>query len=75
MLSSYGLQRAVPDRVRGRVLSFDYAAVTLATTISTIVAGGFAVTVGPVASLYVMIGVVAVTGGLWLVWTRPLRRP
>jgi predicted MFS family arabinose efflux permease len=75
MLSSYGLQRAVPDRVRGRVLSFDYAAVTLATTLSTIVAGGLAVTAGAVATLYVMIGVVAVTGGLWLVWTRPLRRP
>lgn len=75
MLSSWGLQRAVPDQVRGRVLSFDYAAVTLATTISTIVAGGLAVTAGAVATLYVMIGVVALTGGLWLVWTRPLRRP
>lgn len=74
MLSSYGLQRAVPDRMRGRVLSFDYAAVTLATTLSTILAGILAVTVGAVVTLYVMISIVAVTGGLWLLWTRPLRR-
>lgn len=74
MLSSYGLQRATPDRVRGRVMSFDFAAVTMATTLSTILAGVLAVTVGPVTTLYVMIGLVALTGGLWLAWTRPLRR-
>jgi predicted MFS family arabinose efflux permease len=74
MLSSYGLQRSVPDRVRGRVLSFDYAAVTLATTVSTLVAGGLAVTVGPVVTLYVMMAMVALSGGAWLLWTRPLRR-
>jgi len=74
MLSSYGLQRSVPDRIRGRVLSFDYAAVTLTTTVSTLVAGALAVTVGPVATLYVMMALVALSGGAWLVWTRPLRR-
>ena len=74
MLSSYGLQRSVPDRVRGRVLSFDYAAVTLATTLSTLIAGWLAVTVGAVATLYVMMAMVAVSGGAWLLWTRPLRR-
>jgi predicted MFS family arabinose efflux permease len=74
MLSSYGLQRSVPDRIRGRVLSFDYAAVTLTTTVSTLVAGALAVTGGPVVTLYVMMGLVALSGGAWLVWTRPLRR-
>lgn len=73
MLSSYGLQRSVPDRIRGRVLSFDYAAVTLTTTVSTLVAGGVAATFGPVVTLYVMMGLVAVSGGAWLLWTRPLR--
>ena len=72
-LSSFGLQRAVPDALRGRVLGFDYASVTMATTISTIVAGLLAATLGPNTALYVMIGIVGVTGGLWLLWTRPLR--
>jgi predicted MFS family arabinose efflux permease len=74
MLSSYGLQRSVPDRIRGRVLSFDYAAVTLTTTVSTLVAGALAATLGPVVTLYVMMAMVAVSGGAWLLWTRPLRR-
>lgn len=74
MLSSYGLQRSVPDRIRGRVLSFDYAAVTLTTTLSTLVAGGLAATFGPVVTLYVMMAMVALSGGAWLFWTRPLRR-
>ncbi len=74
MLSSYGLQRSVPDRIRGRVLSFDYAAVTFTTTISTLVAGALAATFGPVVTLYVMMAMVALSGGAWLLWTRPLRR-
>lgn len=74
MLSSYGLQRSVPDRIRGRVLSFDYAAVTLTTTVSTLVAGALAATFGPVVTLYVMMAMVALSGGAWLLWTRPLRR-
>ena len=74
MLSSYGLQRSVPDRIRGRVLSFDYAAVTLTTTVSTLIAGGLATAFGPVVTLYVMMAMVAVSGGAWLLWTRPLRK-
>ena len=49
MLSSYGLQRATPDAVRGRVLSIDFALVTMATTpLDQLLAGVLAVTVGPV---------------------------
>ena len=72
-LSSFGLQRAVPDVMRGRVLGIDYASVTMATTLSTIVAGVLAASLGPGPALYAMIGSVGVTGGLWLLWTRPLR--
>jgi MFS family permease len=73
-LSSYGLQVAVPDRLRGRVFSFDYALVLLATTLSTIVAGVLAESMGPIATLYVLVAAVAVAGLAWLFWTRPLRR-
>ncbi len=36
-LSSYGLQRIVPDRIRGRIFSFDFAMITLTFTISALV--------------------------------------
>jgi MFS family permease len=73
-LSSYGLQRATPDAVRGRVLSIDFALVTATTATSQLLAGGLATVFGPVQTLYVMVSIVVVTGGLWLLWTRPLRR-
>lgn len=73
-LSSYGLQRLVPDEIRGRVFSFDYALVLAATTASTLVAGLLAPAVGPTAALYVIIGLASLSGLTWLVWTRPLRR-
>src|SRR6266508_3337785 len=38
-LSSYGLQRAAPDAIRGRVFSFDYGLLTLTIALSTLVAG------------------------------------
>src|SRR3972149_1464317 len=47
MLSSLGLQRAVPDAIRGRVFSADYALVTLAVAVSTLVAGAVASAAGP----------------------------
>lgn len=75
MLSSYALQRSTPDAIRGRVLSMDFALVTATTAASQLVAGALATVVGPVETLYVMVAIVAVTGGLWLLWTRPLRRP
>lgn len=50
------------------------AAVTLTATVSTLVAGGLAATFGPVVTLYVMMALVALSGGTWLLWTRPLRR-
>ena len=74
-LSSYALQRSTPDAVRGRVLSVDFALVTAVTAASQLLAGGLATVVGPVETLYVMVAIVALTGGAWLVWTRPLRRP
>jgi MFS family permease len=38
-LSSYGLQRIVPDRIRGRVFAFDQALITLTLAISSLITG------------------------------------
>jgi MFS family permease len=74
MLSGYALQRSTPDAVRGRVLSIDFALVTLTTAVSQLIAGALATVAGPTETLYVMVTIVALTGGAWLIWTRPLRR-
>jgi MFS family permease len=74
MLSSYGLQRAVPDAIRGRIFSFDYAMATLAVTLSTLAAGYLTGPLGPQRTLYVLIGLVVATGAVWLAWSRPLLR-
>ena len=73
MLSSYGLQRASPDRVRGRVLSADFGLALAISSVSTLLAGYLAGTIGPLPTLYVMLAIMAATVGLWLLWTRPIR--
>jgi predicted MFS family arabinose efflux permease len=74
-LSSLGLQRAVPDEIRGRVFSFDYAMALVSITASTLVAGILTGPLGPTATLYVLLALVAVSGAAWLAWSRPLLRP
>ncbi|CAN5457587.1 MFS transporter [soil metagenome] len=74
MLSSFGLQRAAPDRVRGRVMSVDFGLVMLTSSISTILAAWLAGVVGPVAAMYVMLGCMVVAAAAWLLYTRPLHR-
>jgi len=73
-LSSFGLQRASPDRIRGRVLSVDFGLALATSSISTLLAGWLAVEIGPLPTLYVMLALMVVTVGLWLIWTRPIRR-
>jgi MFS family permease len=73
MLSSYGLQRATPDRVRGRVLSVDFGLVMLTSSLSTLAAGWLAASIGPIATLYVMLGLVAASAWVWWLWSRPAR--
>lgn len=41
-LSSYGLQRVVPDHIRGRIFAFDAALITLTLTVSSLVTGWLA---------------------------------
>jgi MFS family permease len=72
-LSSYGLQVAVPDRLRGRVFSVDLTLATLGVTLSQLLAGVLSdvVPVRPLAS-----GFGAVTlayAGVWAWATRRVR--
>ena len=72
-ISSYGLQREVPDWIRGRVFSADYGFVTLTMSLSSLVAGVAADRFGAVpatigtASLALVFAVVwgALTWRLW----------
>jgi MFS family permease len=73
-LSSFGLQRATPDRVRGRVFAVDFGLALAISSISTLTAGWLAGTIGPLPTLYVMLGAMAVTVAVWLWWTGPVRR-
>lgn len=76
MLSTYGLQRASPDEIRGRVFSFDYGLVTMTIAASTLLAGALAEMLAPPLAVWVMVTLVAVCGGLWVLFSRPLaRRP
>jgi MFS family permease len=70
-LSTYGLQRIVPDRIRGRVFAFDFAFVTASITISNLVAGWSSERFGPRAT---MVGLAAVAASYAIVWWTATRR-
>ena len=72
-LSTYGLQRIVPDRIRGRVFSFDFALVTLTLAISSAVAAWTADHFGPRPAAVGM-GTLALAWALaWWLATRTIR--
>lgn len=74
MLSSYGLQRLVPDRIRGRIFAFDLALITLTFAISSILTGVAAHVFGvkPVTIVLGAIGIVYAV--VWTVLTTDVRR-
>lgn len=75
-LSSYGLQRAAPDAIRGRVFSFDYGLVTLTMTLSTLVAGFLAERFSPAVTTWTVVGLAAIAAVGWIAFARPVwRRP
>ena len=74
MLSTFGLQRATPDAIRGRVFSFDYGLVTLTISISTILAGMLSESLAPQAAVWTMVALLAVAGSGWLWFSTPARR-
>lgn len=73
-LSTYGLQKLVPDRIRGRVFAFDVALITLTLTISSLVAGITAEAWGPRSAMAVFAGVALVFAAVWWTATRKVRR-
>jgi predicted MFS family arabinose efflux permease len=69
-LSTYGLQRSTPDRIRGRIFSFDYGLVTLTIALSTLVAGFVAEAVPPRFAVWTMVGLIALAGTAWVLFAR-----
>jgi MFS family permease len=74
-LSTLGLQRAVPDAIRGRVFSFDYGLVTLAIALSTLLAGVLADIAPPQLAVWVMVALIAIAGSAWVLYARPAWAP
>jgi predicted MFS family arabinose efflux permease len=76
-LSSYGLQRASPDAIRGRVFSFDYGLVTITIALSTLVAGTLAERLPPAITVWTMVALAGTAACGWLWIARPIlrRRP
>ncbi|HET6381518.1 MAG TPA: MFS transporter [candidate division Zixibacteria bacterium] len=74
MLSSYGLQRASPDHIRGRVFSFDYGLVTLTIALSTLLTGLLAERLPPGVATWSIVGLAALAAAGWLLLARPALR-
>lgn len=73
-LSTYGLQRAAPDAIRGRVFSFDYGLVTLTITFSFLIAGILAERFSPAVTTWTIVGLAATAAVGWIVFARPVWR-
>jgi MFS family permease len=73
-LSSYGLQRIVPDRIRGRIFAFDGALITATFAVSSVATWFLADRFGarPVATGLGLVGLAY--AGVWTWLTTDLRR-
>jgi MFS family permease len=74
MLSSYGLQKIVPDHIRGRIFAFDGMLVTLTFGSSSILTGWLAEVWGPQTTAFAMGAVAAGWGAVWMWLTTDVRR-
>jgi MFS family permease len=73
-LSSYGLQRVVPDRIRGRIFAVDGMLVTLTFGASSILTGWLADAIGAPATAFAM-GAIAFGWAIaWTLLTGDVRR-
>jgi MFS family permease len=72
-LSTYGLQAATPDFIRGRVFAADFALVTLSVSVSFLAAGALAEVTGPRVPTLMLAGVACAWGLTYLALTRRLR--
>jgi MFS family permease len=74
MLSTFALQRIVPDRIRGRVFAFDFGLVTLSLSCSILLAG-WAAEHFPVQVVVAILAAVALAYAVvWSILTTPVRR-
>jgi MFS family permease len=73
-LSSYGLQRLVPDRIRGRVFAFDFTLITLSLAVSALVTAWAADRFGARPTVAVLGGVAVLWAGIWTWLTTSVRR-
>ena len=74
MLSSYGLQRLVPDHIRGRIFSVDFALITLSLGVSSLVASTLSDQIGPRGAVTIVGGIALAWAGIWWLLTRAVRR-
>ncbi|MDQ4005287.1 MAG: MFS transporter, partial [Actinomycetota bacterium] len=73
-LSTYGLQRIVPDRIRGRVFSFDFGLVTLTMSGSILIGGWVAEELGVRAAIGGLAAVATLWAVVWSAATTSIRR-
>jgi MFS family permease len=73
-LSSYGLQRIVPDRIRGRIFAFDGMLVTLTFGLSSLLTGWLAESFGPRVTAVGMGAVAVGWAAVWSLLTTDVRR-
>ena len=74
VLSSYGLQRLVPDHIRGRIFAFDFALITLSLGVSSLVAAALADSIGARRAVMIVAGIALAWAGIWWLLTRAVRR-
>jgi MFS family permease len=74
VLSSYGLQVLVPDRIRGRIFAADFALITLSLGLSSVLAAALAEAVGARIAALVLGGVAVLWSGAWWFLIRNVRR-
>ncbi|MEO8218787.1 MAG: MFS transporter [Acidobacteriota bacterium] len=74
LVSSYGLQREVPDYIRGRVFAADQGFVTLTISVSSLATGLMADAIGPSLATAIAASFCIAWGVVWGVRTRHLWR-
>ena len=74
LTSTYGLQREVPDFIRGRVFAADYGFVTLTMSISSVAAGVLSDRFGPATATIATASVSILWALFWGAWTWRLWR-
>jgi hypothetical protein len=74
MLSSYGLQKIVPDHIRGRIFAFDGMLVTLTFGASSLVTGWLAGVFDAQVTAMLMGGVAVAWAAVWMWFTTDVRR-